>query len=178
LQHSCNLLFLKVNPNGKFCPRFNLTSLLNFTVLTLFNLIKILTLIVREIKINKSLLIFLLNFTKQIILTLYLIYAKCHLLFINVNPLHNINPRFNLIFSCDFTILTLYLIYAKCHLLFLNVNPWRNINPRFNLIFSCDFTILTLDLIYAKCHLLFLNVNPWRNINPRFNLFFRVTLPY
>ncbi|RHN61068.1 hypothetical protein MtrunA17_Chr4g0032611 [Medicago truncatula] len=45
-----------------------------------------LTLIVREIKINKSLLIFLFNFTKQIILTLDLIYAKWHLLFLNVNP--------------------------------------------------------------------------------------------
>jgi len=60
------LLFLKVNPDAKLCPKFNLTSLLNFTILTLFNLIKML--IVMEIKINKSLLIFLLNFTKQILL--------------------------------------------------------------------------------------------------------------
>ena len=33
-----------------------------------------------------------------------------------------INPRFIIIFSCDFTILTLDLLYAKCHLLFLQVN--------------------------------------------------------
>jgi len=31
------LLFLKVNPNAKFCLRFNLTSFLNFTILTIFN---------------------------------------------------------------------------------------------------------------------------------------------
>ena len=37
-----HLLFLKVHPNAKCCPRFNLTSLSNFTVLTLFNLIKML----------------------------------------------------------------------------------------------------------------------------------------
>ena len=36
------LLFLKVNPKAKRCPRFNLTSMINFTVLPLFNLIKML----------------------------------------------------------------------------------------------------------------------------------------
>jgi len=30
-----HLLFLKVNPNVKYCPRFNLTSMINFTVLPL-----------------------------------------------------------------------------------------------------------------------------------------------
>jgi len=32
-----HLLFLKVNPNVKCCHRFNLTSMINFTVLPLFN---------------------------------------------------------------------------------------------------------------------------------------------
>jgi len=45
-----------------------------------------------------------------------LVYAKWHLLFLKVNTSCNINPRFNLIFSRDFTILTIDLIYAKCHL--------------------------------------------------------------
>ena len=31
------LLFLQVNPNAKCCSRFNLTSMINFTVLPLFN---------------------------------------------------------------------------------------------------------------------------------------------
>ena len=55
-------------------------------------------------------LIFSRDFT---ILTLDLIYANCHLLFLNVNPWRNINPRFNLIFFFA------WLYY---------------INPRFNLI--------------------------------------------
>jgi len=56
---------------GDLGPRFTLISLLNFTILTLFNLNKLLIVMEikiknRSIKINKSLLIFLLNFTKQI----------------------------------------------------------------------------------------------------------------
>ena len=31
------LLFLKVNPNAKCCPRSNPTSMINFIVLPLFN---------------------------------------------------------------------------------------------------------------------------------------------
>jgi len=32
-----HLLFIKVNPKANCCPRFNLTLMLNFTVLPLFN---------------------------------------------------------------------------------------------------------------------------------------------
>ena len=50
------LLFLKVNPNAKCCPRFNLTSIINFTVLPLFNLIKMLFSNTSKLKNNRSLL--------------------------------------------------------------------------------------------------------------------------
>jgi len=84
-----------------------------------------------------------------------------YLLFLKVNPWRIINPRFNLIFSRDFTILTLDLIYAKCHFLFLKVNPWCNINPRFNLDFfswfyyiNPRFNLCKMSSLISKCYYL------------------------
>ena len=34
---SVNLLFIKVNPEANVCPNFNLTLMVNFTLIPLFN---------------------------------------------------------------------------------------------------------------------------------------------
>jgi len=72
------LLFLNVNPNAKCCPTFNLTSMINFTVLPLFNLIKM-----------------LFSNTSKI----------SYLLFFNGNPDAKCCPTFNLTSMINFTVL-------------------------------------------------------------------------
>ena len=75
------LLFLTVNPNAKCCPRFSLTLMINFTVLPLFNLIKM-----------------LFSNTSEIF----------YLLFLNVNPNAKCCPTFNLTSVINFTVLPLF----------------------------------------------------------------------